>query len=179
MKRLGFQSMVSSAIALFAVQPAWAQATQVTGVQLSPANGGVNLLLQTQDGDRPQVFTVSRGNTLVADVVNTQLRLPEGNGFLQNNPAPGISSIVVNQLDENSVRVTINGEAGAPVGQIGQSDAGVVLSVLPSSAAAPSAAVPPVGPPAPAPAALPEATIAQAQTPAPAPAQTPAISTLR
>ncbi|MBD2088963.1 AMIN domain-containing protein [Microcoleus sp. FACHB-1515] len=164
--------MVGSAIALFAAQPAWAQATQVTGVQLSPANGGVNLVLQTQDGDRPQVFTVSRGNALIADVVNTQLRLPQGNGFLQNNPAPGISSVVVNQLDENSVRITVNGEAGAPVGQIGQSDAGVVLSLLPSSgAAAPSAAVPPVGPPAPA--ALPEATIAQAPPPAQAPA--PAI----
>lgn len=173
MKRLGFQSMVGGAIALFAAQPAWAQATQVTGVQLSPANGGVNLVLQTQDGDRPQVFTVSRGNALIADVVNTQLRLPEGNGFLQNNPAPGISSVVVNQLDENSVRITVNGEAGAPVGQIGQSDTGVVLSLLPSSAAAPSAALPPVGPPAPAPAALPEAAIAQA--PAQAQAQAPAI----
>lgn len=173
MKRLGLQSMVGSAIALLAAQPAWAQATQVTGVQLNPANGGVNLVLQTQDGDRPQVFTVSRGNALIADVVNTQLRLPEGNGFLQNNPAPGISSVVVNQLDENSVRITVNGEAGAPVGQIGQSDAGVMLSVLPSSGAAPAAAAPPVGPPAPAPAALPEAAIAQAPAPAPAPA--PAI----
>ncbi|NJL19963.1 MAG: AMIN domain-containing protein [Leptolyngbyaceae cyanobacterium SM1_3_5] len=165
--------MVGSAIALLAAQPAWAQATQVTGVQLNPANGGVNLVLQTQDGDRPQVFTVSRGNALIADVVNTQLRLPEGNGFLQNNPAPGISSVVVNQLDENSVRITVNGEAGAPVGQIGQSDAGVMLSFLPSSGAAPAAAVPPVGPPAPA--ALPEATIAQAPAPAPAPAIPPQV----
>jgi type IV pilus assembly protein PilQ len=178
-RHLGLKSLLGSgAIVLLASQPGWAQASQVTGVRLSPTDRGVDVVLQTQDGDRPQVFTVSRGNALIADVVNTQLRLPEGNGFLQNNPIPGISSVVVNQLDGNSVRVTVNGEAGAPVGQINQTDAGVVLSFATganqSGAQASTGAVPPAGPPLPnvAPAAPPAPEpVAQAQQPAPSVAQ--------
>jgi type IV pilus assembly protein PilQ len=123
----------TSAIALFASQPVWAQATQVTGVQLNQTDAGLELVLQTQNGDRPQIFTVTRGNSLVADVINSQLQLPEGNGFLQNNPAPGISSVMVTQLDANSVRVTVNGDAGAPVGQVSQSSDGVILSLAPGA----------------------------------------------
>jgi type IV pilus assembly protein PilQ len=185
-RHLGLKSLLGGgAIVLLGTQPGWAQATQVTGVRLSQTDRGVDVVLQTQDGDRPQVFTVSRGNALIADVVNTQLRLPEGNGFLQNNPTPGISSVVVNQLDGNSVRVTVNGEAGAPVGQINQTDAGVVLSFATganqSAAQAATGAVPPAGPPLPnvAPAAPPAPQpVAQAQPAPPQPQLVPAPNVL-
>lgn len=138
MKNLGLGSALGSSIltsgawVLLATQPAFAQATQVTNVRLNPSGQGVDVILETRDGDRPQIFTVSQGNTLVADVVNTQLALQDGNGFLQNSPAPGISSVVVSQLDANSVRVTVTGDAEAPSGQISQGNEGVVLSVSPS-----------------------------------------------
>ncbi|WP_347278147.1 AMIN domain-containing protein [Leptolyngbya sp. FACHB-541] len=138
MKHLGLGSALGSSIltsgawVLLATQPAFAQATQVTNVRLNPSGQGVDVILETRDGDRPQIFTVSQGNTLVADVVNTQLALQDGNGFLQNSPAPGISSVVVSQLDANSVRVTVTGDAEAPSGQISQGNEGVVLSVSPA-----------------------------------------------
>jgi type IV pilus assembly protein PilQ len=141
MKHLGFGSalggsiLTSGAWMLLATQPAFAQATQVTNVRLNPSGQGVDVILETRDGDRPQIFTVSQGNTLVADVVNTQLALADGNGFLQNSPAPGISSVVVSQLDANSVRVTVTGDTEAPTGQISQGNEGVVLSVSPSGGA--------------------------------------------
>jgi type IV pilus assembly protein PilQ len=131
---LGSSILTSGAWVLLATQPAFAQATQVTNVRLNPSGQGVDVILETRDGDRPQIFTVSQGNTLVADVVNTQLALQDGNGFLQNSPAPGISSVVVSQLDANSVRVTVTGDAEAPSGQISQGNEGVVLSVSPNGA---------------------------------------------
>ncbi|NJR15657.1 MAG: AMIN domain-containing protein [Calothrix sp. CSU_2_0] len=95
-------------------QPVWAQTTQITGVKLNQVDGKVNLVLDASAGDRAQVFTTKRGNALVADIINTQLRLPEGNSFRQDNPGPGISSIAINQLDSNSVRVVVTGNKGTP-----------------------------------------------------------------
>ncbi|MDX2214696.1 MAG: AMIN domain-containing protein [Oculatellaceae cyanobacterium bins.114] len=129
-QHLGLRSILgSTAIALIASQPAIAVPTQVTGVQVNPSNGGINLVLQTRNGDRPDIFTVSRGNTLVADITNAQLRLPEGNGFLQNNPAPGITSVMIAPLDANSIRVTVNGDASAPATQVTQNQNGIVVAI--------------------------------------------------
>jgi type IV pilus assembly protein PilQ len=165
---LGSGILTGMAAIAASVQPAQAAATQITNVQVNPKDGGMEVVLQTQNGERPQVFTVNRGNTLVADLVNTQLQLPTGNGFLQNNPAPGISSITVAQLDANSVRVTVSGGADAPSGQVNQSNSGLVLSVNPAGGAAAQTSQPTASttaPTAPAP-----TTVAQSPAPAPAPA---------
>lgn len=127
---------------LLAVAPAWAAPTQITGVQLRPSSGGLEVLLQTQSGDRPQVFTISSGNAQVATIINTQLRLPSGNMFRQDNPAPGIASVVVTQLDANSVRVVVSGTSSTPSGQIAAlSEQGILFSF--NSAGGSTAAVPP------------------------------------
>ncbi|KAF3888439.1 MULTISPECIES: type IV pilus secretin family protein [Nostocales] len=106
-----------AAIVMMAAQPVMAQVSQITGVKLTPADGGVNVVLTTSSGSRPQVFTTQRGNTLVADIINTQLRLSKGNSFRQDNPAPGIASVVINQLDANSIRVIVTGTKGTPTSQ--------------------------------------------------------------
>ncbi|MBD1861004.1 AMIN domain-containing protein [Trichocoleus sp. FACHB-46] len=116
---------------VMAAQPVWAApATQVTGVKVNPTSGGVEVVLETRNGARPQVFTVSRGNSWVADVINTQLRLPQSESFRQDNPAPGISSVVVLPLDTNSVRVIVAGQGAAPAGQVAQRDRGGLLFSL-------------------------------------------------
>lgn len=116
MKQVHSNVLISSATAcvLLAAQPASAQTTQITEVQLSPAEGGISVILKTSAGEKPQVFTTKRGNALVADIINTQLRLQQGNNFRQENPAPGIASVEVNQLNANSVRVTVTGNDTAP-----------------------------------------------------------------
>ncbi|MEB3357656.1 MAG: AMIN domain-containing protein [Synechococcales bacterium] len=130
MKRhLGFGSLVGGcAISVLTAEVAWAQITEVTAVDVISTGTGVEVVLETSDGDRPQIFTVSRGNTLVADIINTQLSLPEGNGFVENDPAPGISSIAVTQLDANSVRITVSGETDAPNGQVSQENGTIVFN---------------------------------------------------
>ena len=119
MKQFHNNVFVSSAAAcvLLAAQPVLAQLTQVTDVKLNPIEGGVSVILKTAVGDRPQVFTTKKDKSLVADVINAQLRLPKGDKFLQENPAPGIASIEVKQLETNSIRVTVTGIDDVPSSQ--------------------------------------------------------------
>ncbi|MBD2041791.1 AMIN domain-containing protein [Microcoleus sp. FACHB-672] len=142
--------LLGGAVVLMGQAPVWAQATQVTGVQVRQSNQGIEVFLETRSGERPQIFTVSRGNDLVADVINTQLRLPQGNVFRQDNPYPGIASVVVTQLDANSVRVIVAGTTGTPSGQIaGRDSQGILFSFTPGAGAAagrPSQNVPPPPP---------------------------------
>lgn len=114
---------------LVAQAPVWAVPTQVTGVQVSPANNGVNIVLATEKGDRPQVFAINSGNTYQATIINTQLRLPQGNSFRQDNPAPGISSVEISQVEANSIRVVVAGTNGVPNGQIAQGGQGITLNI--------------------------------------------------
>jgi type IV pilus assembly protein PilQ len=165
--RLGLGSILgSAALMVVSTQPAGAVATQVTGVRVNQTNGGVEVVLQTRSGERPQIFTISRGNALIADIINTQLSLPEGNGFLQNSPAPGISSIMVSPLDSNSIRVTVNGHSNAPAAQVAQQRNGIVLSFNSAGGNSNQAAQP-------VPSNLPTTPARVAQD-APAPAESPA-----
>ncbi|MBD2508240.1 AMIN domain-containing protein [Nostoc muscorum FACHB-395] len=155
MKQLHGNSFIlgTAAFVFLAAQPVWAQISQVTNVQLNPVNGGINVALKTFSGSRPQVFTTKRGKALVADIINTQLRLPQGNSFRQDSPAPGIASVEVSQLDANSIRVTVTGSSNIPSSQpVVRSQNGITLSFSPSAgtiASAPTPTVPtPTAPPA-------------------------------
>lgn len=128
-----------------------AQVTSITAVQLNPTPVGFDLVLETNSNARPDVFVVSRGNDFVADIINSQLRLPQGNSFRQDNPAPGVAALEVAQLDANSVRVLVRGTNGPPPGRIvqGSNQGMVVISVEPNSslAVAPPPAAAPQLPP--------------------------------
>ncbi len=190
--------VMGGAVALLATQPVWAVATQVTGVRLNPKGSELELILETQGGDeRPEISTVSRGNDLVADIVNTQLSLTGSNSFRQDNPMPGITALVVSQLDANSVRVTVSGADSPPTSQIllsqpqgitlgistASNNQAVVPTVVSPSSAAPATAATPAPPTRKAPASLaqmPNSPTPLAQTPTPQPApsvQTPASPT--
>ena len=104
----------ASILAIAVVQPAQAQITEITNVQVVSSGGGIQLILETTGGAAPQVFTINRGNDVVADLVNTTLNLSDGGSYRENNPAPGISSVVVTPLDSNSVRVIVSGSSSPP-----------------------------------------------------------------
>ncbi len=140
----------TAAIVVAAAQPVLAAPTQITGVKLTPNNTGVEVALETQSGDRPQVFTVSRGNTWVADMINTQLRIPEGTTFRRDNPAAGIAYVEIVPLDTNSVRVVVAGENGTPAGQITRRDPqGYTFNVAQAGGDTTTAQAPPAVEPAP------------------------------
>ncbi len=147
--RIGGAAMVGAA--LVAMAPVRAIATDITNVQISQVEGGINILLDTSNGERPEVFAVSRGNSYVADIINAQLRLAQGNSLREENPAPGIAYIEVMQIDANSVRVVIAGTEGPPRGRIIQgSGSGIILSAAPGGEVAEipvEPALPPAMPP--------------------------------
>ena len=104
----------TAGLVMLMAQPAWANATKVTDVQLKPTDGGgIQIILKTASGSRPQVFTTRRGKNLVTDIINTQLKLGQSNSFSQKDPAPGIASVTINQLDTNSIRLVVTGKDNA------------------------------------------------------------------
>ncbi|MDX2240411.1 MAG: AMIN domain-containing protein [Leptolyngbyaceae cyanobacterium bins.302] len=138
---IGITGFISGTAVLLTTEAAIAAAT-VTGVELNSTPQGINLVLKTKGSDRPQVFSVNRGNTWTADLVNTRLQLSGGN-YQKANPAAGIASVSVVALDNNSVRVTVVGQTGAPMGQVNRGSNGdLSFSLSRSKNAAPTAAKP-------------------------------------
>ncbi len=167
----------ATTIVFLAAQPVKAQVTQITDVQLKTVNGGVNVVLKTSTGSRPQIFTTQRGKTLVADIINTQLRLPQGNSFRKENPIPGIASIQVTQLDTNSIRVLAIGTDSAPNTQpLVRGTNVITLGLTPSTGTTASAPTPNPSPSVPPLVPNPEVNIdgTPAQTAGPGQAQTQA-----
>ncbi|NJN03364.1 MAG: AMIN domain-containing protein [Leptolyngbyaceae cyanobacterium RM1_1_2] len=114
---------LSSAVVAISTQPAYAAATIITEVEISSTAEGLALVMATEAGNQPRIFTINLGNEFRADLVNTQLRLPSGDRFFENNPAPGVASVEIIPLDANSVRVSVTGTSTAPVGEVRQSSA--------------------------------------------------------
>ncbi|MEM1308778.1 MAG: AMIN domain-containing protein [Cyanobacteria bacterium P01_D01_bin.71] len=147
MKRLiGYGGSFASTVLLaLLAQPASATSTVITGVEVIPTDTGAQIVLQTEQGDTPQVFAVNQGSTLRADIVRTQLQLPEGDRFLQQNPVPGIDAIALTTLDGNSVRLTVDGSDRIPTGTVGTSNSGGIIidvATQPEGEAAPQANAP-------------------------------------
>ena len=141
----------TAAVVLLAAMPVKAETTQVTGVKLSPSQDGVKVLLQTVAGDRPQVFTTKRGNALISDIINTKLSLPGGNNYRQDNPAPGIASVVITSLDANSIRMTVTGTGSTPTSQPAVRNADGISISLSAPGGTQTGQVPPAQPVTPTP----------------------------
>ncbi len=128
MKRYqGLDAIAIAGAATFLVvapQPSWAAQTEITGVKLNPTATGLQLIFNTQGNSRPPVFTVNRGNTAIADISNSQLRLSDGPSFRQESPAPGVRAVEVVQLDTSTIRVTVTGTGAAPTGEVIRRDGG-------------------------------------------------------
>jgi len=122
--------LCGAAAVMVATQPAWAAPTEVTAVRINQTNAGIEMTLETKGGKRPQVFAVPNGNSWMADIINTQLRLPDGTSFSQDNPAPGIALVTVKQQNANSIRVTVTGKNG-PItgGALNSGAAGLTFSI--------------------------------------------------
>lgn len=111
-------------------QPAQAQVTQVTGVRLNPVADGFEVILETAGELAPdQIFTFQEDNTLIIDLPNTQLQLPSGEAFQQDNPAAGITTVLVDSLEANSVQIVVVGATVAPEGVVTATESGLVVQI--------------------------------------------------
>jgi len=118
---------------LLATQPAWADTVQVTGVRLNPTVSGVEVILQTPSNTSPRVLASSFGRTFSANLINAQLRVPQGKSFRASNPTAGITGVTVKPMNDNSIRVIVTGKADLPVGQMVRSAQGLVFSLKTNS----------------------------------------------
>ncbi len=110
----------------------------VTAVKANPTKQGLEVILQTSLGEKLQVVNRSSGNNFIADIPNAQLRLPSGEAFTfrSEQPVAGITEITVANLDINTIRVTVIGEANVPTVELFDNpDEGLILSF---ASAAPS-----------------------------------------
>ncbi len=88
---------------------------KITGVRLNPTDAGIEVILQTAQGETLQPEPRGNSNTtFFSEVPNAVLALPEGDEFRAENPAKGIQSLTVKQLDTNVVQVQAVGEAELP-----------------------------------------------------------------
>jgi iron complex outermembrane recepter protein len=90
-------------------------AVKITAVKLKPVSNGIEVILESEGLSASQPISRTEGNTVVAEVQNAVLALPEGPGFQAANPSAGIASVSVLQMDATTVKVSIVGTVSAPV----------------------------------------------------------------
>ncbi|MEH2274539.1 MAG: TonB-dependent receptor plug domain-containing protein [Nostoc sp.] len=118
---------------------------QVTGVKANPTSKGVEIILQTSIGQQLQVVNRSAGNSFITDIPNAQLRLPSGDAFTfdSDKPITGLSKITVINLDANTIRVTVTGEAGLSIVELFDSNEGLIFGLTPVTSSAQTPQQPP------------------------------------
>lgn len=105
---------------------------QVTSVKANPSPKGVEVILQTSQGQQLQLVNRSAGNSFITNIPNAQLRLPNSDAFTfrSEKPLAGITEITVTNFDVNTIRVTVTGEAGVPTVELYDSpNEGLIFSV--------------------------------------------------
>ncbi|QLE57676.1 TonB-dependent receptor [Nostoc sp. TCL26-01] len=110
----------------------------VTGVKANPTEKGVEVILETTQGEKLEITNLSTGNNYIADIPNAQLRLPSGEAFTfrSEKPTAGITEITVTNQDANTIRVSIIGETSLPNIELFDSETGLIFG-LTSVATAP------------------------------------------
>ena len=114
------------------VEAQLATAIEVTGIRLNPTETGLQVTLDSATGQLAPPITTTNGNSLIADIPNAVLALPDGQAFRAENPAAGIASITVTQLDATQVRVSVTGTEAVPSAQIIPGEPGLTLSLSPA-----------------------------------------------
>lgn len=142
---------VTSSVDLLAQEPATATVIEVTEVRINRTQAGIEVLLETANSEALKALIRSEGgNTLIADVLNAQLRLPDGNTFRQENPVSGIAEITVTNSDPSSIQVRVTGEVSVLKVELFDSNEGLILALPTTLGASPNAEVAPATPEQPA-----------------------------
>ncbi|ESA35141.1 hypothetical protein N836_13160 [Leptolyngbya sp. Heron Island J] len=106
---------------------------QITNVRLEETDTGLQVILETADGELPTPTTSISGDALVVEIDNAVLT---GEEFEQFGPAEEIVFVQVSALSSNRVQIVITGTDAAPTADIGTDTAGLTLSVMPGIAQA-------------------------------------------
>ncbi|QUY43763.1 TonB-dependent receptor [Acaryochloris marina] len=108
-----------------------ADLVEITIVQVEDTADGFRLQLATTSQLATPTTSVS-GNIVRVNIANATLKLPDGETFVANAPAPGITSVNVTNLPDNQVRITITGTDTPPALEINAGPAALTVSAPPS-----------------------------------------------
>lgn len=108
-----------------------ADLVEITIVQVDDTADGLRLQLATTSQLATPTTSVS-GNIVRVNIANATLKLPDGETFVANAPAPGITSVNVTNLPDNQVRITITGTDTPPALEINAGPAALTVSAPPS-----------------------------------------------
>ncbi|PIG90516.1 TonB-dependent siderophore receptor [Gloeocapsopsis sp. IPPAS B-1203] len=109
---------------------------EITAVQLNQTETGLEVVLETPQGEILQPVTLTLGKTYIANIPNAILALPQGE-FRAENPASGITRVRVTQATTNSIRVTVTGQTALPTVELYDSPSeGLIFSFTPGTSAA-------------------------------------------
>lgn len=106
-------TLLSAVILLLTCQPLEAADIEVKGLQIKgKGRSALELELETEEKQtkNPQFILIRDGNTLTANILNTELKLPSGKNFQHQKPQRGISSVEVHKTDLSGIQVVIKGK---------------------------------------------------------------------
>ncbi|MEM1256421.1 MAG: TonB-dependent siderophore receptor, partial [Cyanobacteria bacterium P01_H01_bin.21] len=107
---------------------------QITDVRIETTEAGFQIFLDSAGSELNVPTTGVSVDALTAEIPNAVLALPEGNEFLEFDPAEGIALVQVTALPDNRVQVVITGTETAPIVDISSATTGLALSVAPGIA---------------------------------------------
>ena len=114
--RLGFLTALT---VMITAAPSMAAERNITEIELDKNHNQLELKLsassKSKADDSASFYTLRDGNTIEANLLNTNLDLPEGNSFKQENPIPGVKAVEINQVDREHTQIIISTEADIPV----------------------------------------------------------------
>ncbi|MGI0484064.1 TonB-dependent siderophore receptor [Pantanalinema rosaneae CENA516] len=96
-------------------------AIQVTGVKLNRTSNGLEIELETAEGRPLQVDTTqfrAEEDSLIADIPNAVLALPDATEFNADNPTANIETVRVVQQDVSSIRIQVTGNNALPTEEV-------------------------------------------------------------
>jgi iron complex outermembrane recepter protein len=123
--------LLATTVPLLIANPSWGQSIQVTEVRLKVTSSGINAILKTNSDIVPQASTSRSGKTLLINILNTRLTLPNNGVFRQDDPVEGIEAIAVTQASPNTLRVAVTGTTEVPAVKLSRDRSGLVLSLSP------------------------------------------------
>ncbi len=116
----------------------------VTQISVRRIDQRLEIILETADNRSLLVDAIqfrAEGNSLIADIPNALLALPEGQSFTATNPTEDITSIQVTQTTGNRIQIVVTGRNGLPTSEVVLKTGGFAYS-LNEDTAAPLATLP-------------------------------------
>ena len=109
---------------------------KITGVKVNSTDKGIEVILETANARNLQPVGKNQGNSLIADIPNAVLDLPDKKDFNVENPVEGISSVSLTQIDTNNIRLTVTGKSSVPKVELFDSKQGLIFALTPTTSTA-------------------------------------------